>query len=146
MNIFLHKENLPQLYIAVIRVWLGSLLVYNGLHLSEDDALSLLLKSESIKSVIGETDTVNYIAKMIDLISGTFIFLGLYTRAFSIFIALAMLIGTIASKSNLINLGNSNNAFTNIFFWFSSLVIFFGPGKKSLDYLFFGKEPGFKTQ
>jgi len=144
MNIFLYKENLPQLYIAVIRAWLGALLVYNGLHLSSGDSLSVLFNSVSEKSVTGETDVVIYITKMIELICGAFIFLGLYTRVLAICIAIAMLFATIASKMNLIALGNANNAFTNIFFWLSSLVIFFGPGKRSLDYLFFGKEPGFK--
>jgi len=145
MNIFSYKENLPQLYIAVIRAWLGSMLVYNGLHLSSDDTLSALLNSVSGKSVSGETNAVIYITKMIELICGAFIFLGLYTRALSICIAIMMLIATIASKTSLIELGNANNAFANIFFWLSSLIIFFGPGKKSLDYLFFGKEPGFRT-
>ncbi|HEX4852256.1 MAG TPA: DoxX family protein [Puia sp.] len=127
------------LFWLLCRIWFGSLLLYNSLYPAHSNALYIL--SQWLGNTLDDDtrDLVPRIAREIEFICGLLVLLGLFTRKVNALLATFMLAAVISSKIGWIEFDNANKALTNIFFWFSCLFIFFGPGKWSLDQFFFRK-------
>lgn len=128
----------------LLRIWFGTLLLYNSLYPSPSNTLFILFKWFSDILDSEARDLIPRIAREIEFISSLLVLAGLFTRKINAFLAIFILVAVISSKMAWLNFDNANKALTNIFFWFSCLFIFFGPGKWSLDSILFRKRGKFQ--
>ncbi|PWT76861.1 MAG: hypothetical protein C5B59_05440 [Bacteroidetes bacterium] len=129
----------------LMRIWFGSLLLYTSLHPTHSNGLFILFRWFGDAADEETRDLTPRIAREIEFISGLLILIGLFTKRVNTFLAIFLLMAVVASKIGWIDFDNANKALTNIFFWFSCLLIFFGPGNWSFDHFFFRKTGRDKT-
>ena len=136
IDFFLFKKRrraIPKLLLLIIRIWLGSLLIYTSILNTDHDAMYLFFVWASGKLGIAAGVWVTSIPKGIELACGVLLMLGLFRKISSTVIAVFMLIITIFSKLHFITVGDANHAYVNIYFWLSALVLFFRPQNWSLE-------------
>ena len=119
--------------LALIRIITGLLMAYHGLEVFEPAKMDEYLKWDVIKGLPAPEFMV-YLGKTLELVSGTFIALGLFTRLASLFLAINMLF--ICFK-----VGNGKFWYEDqhpfIFALLAMVFFFTGPGRWSVDHLLF---------
>src|SRR5258708_10087664 len=84
---------------------------------------------------------ITYAAKIIEMLLGLLLFIGLLTRISSGIVMIIMLVAIATSMTNIIDFGNAWEALAKILFWFAAIFLVYGGGKWSSDnYLLLKKE------
>lgn len=120
-------------YLFLVRIWFASLLIYHGFSMSDKDTVNIVC--HWIFGSVLSPDIITYIAKIIYWVCALPMIAGLFTRFFCGLIGSIMLIAMLLFFIfHSIDLDGGNLALTRYFFWFSVILIFFGPGAWSADH------------
>jgi len=118
---------------GIIRIILGSLILYHGQEVFDEKVMNVYLGWETFGGPNGET--MLYFGKSSELIAGIFILLGLFTRLGAVLVISTLLFVTFFVGSGRFWYEDQHP----FMFVLLGLVYFFnGPGAWSLDALIFG--------
>jgi len=143
-----HKTGIWNLLLLVIRIWLG----YRLIGASYSSVMDILFHPEEraffIKWFGDELHfpmplIMAFLAKGAELSGGVFILGGLFTKVSASIVAFTMFVATITA-----NLGKDwiiDGGFTVSYCLFALILLFWGAGKYSLDYLLFKKTSSVKS-
>jgi uncharacterized membrane protein YphA (DoxX/SURF4 family) len=132
MILFLQKHGFDK-YLFLVRIWFASLLLYHGFTMSEKDIVYIVCHWVLGKSVL-PPEIISYLAIGIEWVCAVSLVMGLFTRFFSAIIGSIMLFAIVLFfVFHTIDLNGGTLALTRYFFWFSVIIIFFGPGAWSAD-------------
>ena len=141
MKPFSGKNALAILLLA-IRLWFASLLVYSGFLAAGKDIMYRLFNRIGGAHNLLLPGPLTHLAKVIEIVLGFSLLLGLFTRFTSGIVMIMMLAAIIASYTNMIDFGLGYQALAKVLFWFAGIFVFYGAGKWSLDnYLLLKKQP-----
>jgi uncharacterized membrane protein YphA (DoxX/SURF4 family) len=125
-------------YLLLVRIWFASLLIYHGFSMTEKDTVYVVF--HWIFGSVMSPVTINNLAKVIEWVCALPSIAGLYTRFFCGVIGFIMLFAIVLFFIfHAIDLSGGTLALTRYFFWFSIIIIFFGPGAWSADRYLEGK-------
>jgi uncharacterized membrane protein YphA (DoxX/SURF4 family) len=129
------KKYLFDNYLLVVRIWLGSLLIYRGFSMSGGDTVYIIC-NWIFGKIAPSPEIIIYLAKGIEWVCALSLIAGLYTRISSGIIGLIMLFAIVLFfLFHAIDMSGGNLALTRYFFWFSVIFIIYGAGIWSADRL-----------
>ena len=136
------KETIWNYVLLLLRIWLGyrmftaSYSSVTGILFSPEERL-FFTKWFGMELHFPFPLVMAFLAKGSELLGAIFVFFGLFTRQAASLISFTMLIATITA--NLGENWNIDGGFTVSYLLFAVVLIIWGGGKFSLDYLFFKK-------
>lgn len=121
--------------LAVIRIMVGLLILYHGFEIFDQKVMKGYLEWDTFKNQAGKA--LVYIGKSGELLAGTLLVLGLFTR-----IGALLLFGTLSYITFFVGHGRFwyEDQHPFMFVLFGALFLFTGPGSWSLDEKIFGKD------
>ena len=133
-----NKAKIWNILLLILRIWLGYRLIAAS-YSSVVDILNSEKEREFFRKWFGEElhfplpVFMAFLAKGGEVLGGALVLLGLFSRFGAALIAFVMTIATLAA-----NLGENfiiDGGFTISYTLFALIILFWGPGKYSLDYL-----------
>lgn len=134
-NLFSPDPLYPDFGLGIVRFFIGSFMVYHGWEVFDTVKMNEYVKWMSdIK--LSSPSFMPYLGKTIELVTGIFLALGLFTRIAVIPLAITMGFICFALGEGRIFM---EEQYPFLFVLFSFLFFFTGPGSWSMDRLFFSK-------
>ena len=121
--------------LGIIRIFTGIFMVYHGWEVFDEEKMNEYTKW-MVDMKLYAPSFMAYLGKSIELVSGVLIVLGLFTRIAVIPLAITMLFICFAIGKGRIFM---EEQYPFLFVLLSFLFFFNGPGKWSMDKLFFSK-------
>ena len=103
-----------------IRIWFGSLLIFNGIRSITQDE-SVLFFNWSFGNGSAFTKGIMWVACIAEIICGLFIITGLFLRTFSVAAATCIAIALFSSIVQKIDFGSYHISMISILFWFACI-------------------------
>lgn len=118
--------------LAIIRIFLGSLMIFHGKEIFQPELMNTYLEWEMFKGPNGKL--MIYAGKSSEFIGGLSIFLGLFTR-----LGALLTIGTLSYITFFVGQGRFwyEDQHPFMFVLMGLVFLFFGPGAWSVDHLIF---------
>ncbi|HLX93615.1 MAG TPA: DoxX family protein [Puia sp.] len=121
------RQRFPELPLIVVRFWFSSLLLYTGLQFGGKDALYVIFAWFSDKAGLSSNIWLTGLAKGFEIVCGLSILSGFFTRPIMGTMTIIMFAISLIAYLGIIDVGNANQAYVHIFFWFSLLLLYFFP-------------------
>lgn len=135
-NILSSNPYYPDIGLGIVRIFTGVFMVYHGWEVFDEEKMKEYAKWMGDIKLIAPS-FMGYLGKSIELISGILIALGLFTRIAIIPLAITMLfICFVIGKGRIF----MEEQYPFLFVLLSVLFFFTGPGKWSMDKIFFSTQ------
>jgi putative oxidoreductase len=127
----------PQQIIGIVRIVVGLLITYHGLEIFNKEIMNGYLTWDVFK--FSNAETIVYLGKASELLSGILLVLGLFTR-----VGALLCIGTLSYVTFVVGHGKFwyDDQHPFLFVLFGVFFFFTGPGKWSLDGVLFISDLG----
>jgi uncharacterized membrane protein YphA (DoxX/SURF4 family) len=130
------------LFLFLARIWFGAMMIKSGKVIFSGEEMLFFEKLFRDVAHFQQPFFLAYFAKSIEFFFGFFLCLGFLTRIASFLTGFTMLVATFtANKGDIFVM---YGALTFGLTWLGFYLFFFGPGKFSLDYLIFDRNPSYK--